>query len=221
MDAKANHRFNIVAWPTEGASLVEAIERISGPKLLTECRTARDAVPPHTGTDEKNPPLPIWWLDNSGDYKKRGTAGTFVKRAMELTRACLAPIIDAWDAGEIRATGKRSDVLAAAVEIPTPAHLFVVSVADLERSIIIDPSGGQIFDLRFHVGPPRPPMAPKRWLEVAVTELKRAGNAPEKPTDFARVLRTRMIADADRGKVKDVWAVRTIENRLRDYGLWP
>jgi hypothetical protein len=205
----ADPRFT--GWPTEGVSLVEAIGRIAGPDSLAECRAAQAATP-------------IWafdkygrgsWTDNSGKRHSLWAKMDLHKRAIEVMRTNLVTVIDAWNAGEIRATGRRG-VLTDTVEIHAPADLWVVAVVDWERSIIEDPDDGKIFDLRFHVGAPRPPMAPLRWLEGAVAEWKRVGNIPEKPTDFARLLLTQMIADHSRGKVKKVWALRTIVNNLRE-----
>jgi hypothetical protein len=212
MDAKADHR--LAAWPTEGASLVEAIERISGPELLAECRTARAAIPLWI-FEKVRGWRPRGWLDESGKYQPREAGVMLATRAEESMHACLTPVIDAWNAGEIRATGKRRDVLTDAVKIPAPTNLWVLSGVDLEHSIIDDPAGGKIFDLRFHIGEPRPPMTTRRWLESAVTERRRAGNIPEKPTDFARSLRRQMIADKNHGLVESVLDVRTIVNYLR------
>jgi hypothetical protein len=210
-----NHRF--ADWPMEGASLVETIERIAGPELLAGYRAARAAAPPYSWASEPWPTVfPKWWLDGSGEYQSEDAAQEIAKRVKETMRACLAPVIAAWDAGEIRATGKRRDVLADAVGIPAPTHLWKVSGVDLERSVIDDPAGGKIHDLLFHVGEPRPPMAATTWLENAVTERLHAGGTPRKSTDFARSLRKQMVADKNRGLVEKVFAMGTIRNYLRE-----
>src|ERR1700730_18040544 len=115
----ADHRF--ADWPVEGTSLVDTIGRIASPELLAECQAARAAIPPYSWAfDGSGQEWPVWWLDKSGEYQSRETAKDLVALAKEATRACLTPVIEAWDAGEVRAWGKRRDVLASAVEIPAP-----------------------------------------------------------------------------------------------------
>ena len=232
MDAKADRRFNSANWPREGAPLAEAIERIAGPELLAKCRAARAAAPPFGCEFGQDLVWPVWPPDNNTGKHQWATAVTLVKRFKVIMRTCLTPVIDVWDAGEIQATGRWQDVLAAAIEIPAPANLWVVKFVDLERSIVNGPNGGLIFYLRFHVvetqprpamapvmveAQPRPAMVPVKWLESAVADLKRTGNVPEKPTEVARMLRTRMIADADQGVVKKVLKERTLVNYLKDF----
>jgi hypothetical protein len=211
-------------WPREGASLVEAIERFAGPELLAECRAARSATP--YWAFERDRVFPVWWTDKSGKSQSAEAAVILATRARELTRACLTPVIEAWDTGRVRVIGRRRDMLAAAVEIPAPVNLWTVSVVDLERSIIDDPGGGKIFDLRFVVVEAQPVGRAKasfRWLESAVENLKRSPDTPPKmkQADVARLLHSRMAKAVRRGDVKNALGEDTIANYLRDYGLWP
>jgi hypothetical protein len=222
MDARLNA---LADWPTEGASLAEVIGRIAGPELLAECRAARAAVPPYSWAFEKDRLWPVWWLDKSGEYQSRKMAEDLVTLAKEAMRACLAPVINAWNAGEIRATGKRRDVLASDVDIPAPADLWVMSGVDLERSSIDDPVGGKIFDLRFHVEEAQSAVSSKasQWIESNVMDLRRSppgGVPPKSRAGMARLLRARMEKEYRQGKVK-LLELGTIINYLRDHDLWP
>jgi hypothetical protein len=135
-------------------------------------------------------------------------------------KVVLAPVIEAWNAGEIRATGKGYDVLAAAIEIPAPANLWNVRVMSLEHSIIVNPNGGPILDLRFHVVDksvkPSKATASVQWLDKAVKDLKLSGELPKKPTDVARLLHRKMVVEVRRGFLIKVLGVDTIVNYLRE-----
>lgn len=218
-----DHRFT--AWPPEGASLIETIERIAGPELLAGYQAARAAAPPYSWASEPWPAVfPKWWLDGSGEYQSGEAAQEIAKRVKETMRACLAPVIAAWDAGEIRATGKRRDVLADAVGIPAPTHHWTVSGVDLDRSIIDDPAGGKIFDLRFHTTVAQAVSSKaSQWIESVVIDLKRSppgGVPPKSRAAMARLLRARMEKESRQDKVK-LLKLGTIINYLRDHDLWP
>jgi hypothetical protein len=77
--------------------------------------------------------------------------------------AFLAPLLSAWDSGQLVAKGRREDPLAAPVEIPPPVTGWRFRIVDLDRSIISCQSARRylrekIFDLRFW--PKDPPPSP-------------------------------------------------------------
>ena len=51
--------------------------------------------------------------------------------------------------------------------------------------------------------------------------MKEANEIPTKITDFARELESRMRKAAARDKSLRPIKLRSIKNRLRDWGLWP
>ncbi len=216
-----NHRLHIddwpiEDWPIEGAPLAEAIERFAVLELVAELRKAQAAVPPL----EPGRTWPTWtdspWLPGE-------EVPAPVQRVRDATFACVAPVIDAWNAGALRATGKRScNIYAAAVEIPAPANLWPIRLLDVEHSIINDPSGGAILDLRFYAAWDRRPLPSKRWLRIVVEDLKNnPDNLKKRITEIARMVLPIMLSDYENGKVDHMWNERTIVKRIRELGLWP
>jgi hypothetical protein len=204
-------------WPIDGAPLAETLERFAVPELIAEFRKAQAAMPPL----EPGRTWPTWvnspWLPGE-------EVPVPVQRVRDATYACVTPVIDAWNAGALRATGKRNcDAYAAATEIPAPANLWAIRLIDVEHSIINDPSGGAILDLRFFVVGEITPLTVREWLTIAVDDLMNDPNNHLKGvTAIGKILYPKMIADHERGKVERVSAdVRTIVKRLRDYKLWP
>jgi hypothetical protein len=57
----------------------------------------------------------------------------------------------------------------------------------------------------------------KRWLEAEVKRREAAGDVPKSISDFSRELASKMAGVPGLSPLK----ARTIENRLRDWGLWP
>jgi hypothetical protein len=211
-----NHRLRIINWPIKGAPFAEAIERFAVPELIAKFLKAQAAVPPL----EPGRTWPTW---TDSPWAPGEEVPAPVQRVRDATFACIVPVIDAWNAGVLRATGKRScNVYAAAVEIPAPANLWGIRLVDVEHSIINDPGGGAILDLRFYaVGETSPRTAPE-WLEIAVEDLKDdPDNLSKGKTAIARMLIPIMANDYEMGKVEYVMDERTIVKRLRDRKLWP
>jgi len=65
------------------------------------------------------------------------------------------------------------------------------------------------------------PVSAKEWIVAAVERRRKAGNVPNRISDFARELHDEMARAVERGEVKSAYTSGTIENRLRDWQLWP
>jgi hypothetical protein len=65
-----------------------------------------------------------------------------------------------------------------------------------------------------------PPMPAALWLQRKADQLKTAPDCPARITDAARWLAPKMEEAFQKRECDAVWTVRSIENALRDWGLW-
>jgi hypothetical protein len=66
------------------------------------------------------------------------------------------------------------------------------------------------------------PVSAKEWIVAAVERRRKAGNVPNRISDFARELHDEMARAIERGEVKSAYKTSgAIEKYLRDCHLWP
>jgi hypothetical protein len=142
--APAKRLFTDEAWPPEGRTLGEIVERMASLEVwdfLTKLVGDRS-----TGTGGSRQLLNFYLTPETLTYRAApdGLYATAVN-------ACL-PIRDRWNSGEWLAKGRRGSVVAPLEEIPPRRIGWIMVINSLIYSRIIDPGNdrGKIYDLRFY-----------------------------------------------------------------------
>jgi hypothetical protein len=208
--AEATQQLPLQHWPAEGRRFGEIIKEFVGAEawlLLTKATDGSQHIV-HLAPGDV-----ISYAPND--------------RWVEALTAC-RPFLTLWTSGALIAKGRRGDPLADPVEIAPPSIGWEIWVVSFTRSIIRDPAGGEIYDLRFS---PRAPCAPEElagaavWIVPEAKRLKAADRIPEKarktPTALAKFLSDRMHKAVETDKALQPVGWRHIKNQLVRWHLWP
>lgn len=197
-------------WPPEGLSPIEAIVRIVGAEWWQAYMSARD-------TCRGIRPVVAGGRNRSSDEWAR------LERRAAAYEAAFGPVLDAWEHGELELWAWRGD--------PTVPPELIQAVARPYMRWQLDRGSFRIegvlfrnalFRLSWGVRPAAASMRKTKansranWLHDAVERRVAAGDAPRGITELSRQLAEEMKTSG-----LHAYKARTIENRLRDWELWP
>ena len=199
--AEATQQLSLQHWPAKRRTLGEILKSLVGSEhwaALVEHSRHYPGVPLGLKASAELHFDPRWWA------------------AMQ---AC-SPLLDAWNAGDLTAYGRRRDPLLPPVEIAPPAIGWTLLVRDFPQSTIADPASTRenptcIYDLQF--ARREEDSDAVAWIKAEARRMKadRLFVDIHSKAAFARVLEKRSN--------KSPWPLkrRYIAKMVEDWKLWP